>query len=291
MYLKDFKQHIINSPKADVHSHLHLAGSQKRFKRRFPNAHLKFPESYDGLTGMIHFIYNHLNTVMLTDQDLVNFMEIAIESAIDDNVILLEASVDLGLANFFGQSIEKIIEVVKTLQEKYKSKIDFKPDLGINKDLNLEKVYSDGIKCLESGSFYGIDLYGQEINKDLSPFVKLYDIARDLNIKTKVHIGEFSDHESIDKTIKLLHPQEIQHGIRAVDSAKTMDLIRKEDIRLNICPTSNILLGAVGSLEYHPLRQLFDNGINLTINTNDLILFNASISEEFIKLFEFKKLI
>lgn len=286
--MKDFKQYIINAPKADVHSHLHLAGSQKRFRERYPNANLNFPKSYNGLSGMIDFIYGQLNTIMVTDKDVINFMEIAIESAIDDNVVLLEASVDVDLAKFFNHSFEKVIEVTKQLKEKYSEQIDFRPDLGINKDLDLDKVYSDGIKGLESGIFNGIDLYGQEINKYLKPFVKIYDMAKDLGIKTKVHIGEFSDHHTIEETINILQPQELQHGIRAVDSKKTMDLILKNNIRLNVCPTSNNLLGAVKNLEKHPVRTLFDYGIQVTINTDDLILFNATVSEEIIKLYEMK---
>tara|TARA_R100001369_G_scaffold10707_1_gene23797 strand:+ start:5532 stop:6440 length:909 start_codon:yes stop_codon:yes gene_type:complete len=284
--LEKLKQHIKNLPKADVHSHLHLAGSQKRFIERYPSANLNFPVKYDGLAGMINFIHNHLNTIMLTDKDVVNFMEIAIESAIDDNVTLLEASVDIGLARFFNNSIDPIIEAVKNLKEKYKSQINFKPDIGVNKDLDLEKVYSDGVRCLESGVFNGIDLYGQEANQDLKPFVKFYDIARDLGVKTKVHIGEFSNHLSIEDAIKTLNPQEIQHGIRAIDSKNTMDLIVKNNIRLNLCPTSNLLLGAVDHLENHPLLKLIDHGIKITVNTDDLILFNTNISEEFIKLLD-----
>ena len=66
-------------------------------------------------------------------------MEIAIESAIDDNVTLLEASVDLNLARFFDGKVEKIIEITPHLKEKYNSQIDFRPELGINKDLEHEK--------------------------------------------------------------------------------------------------------------------------------------------------------
>ena len=284
--MKTRKNKILELPKADVHSHLHLAGSQKRFTERYPNANISFPKNYNGLAGMIDFIYGTLNKVMVTKEDVINFMDIAIESAIDDNITLLEASVDIGLARFFNNSIENVIEVVENLKEKYKAKIEFRPDIGVNKDLDTEKVYSDGVKCIKSGVFNGIDLYGQEIGKDLKPFVRFYDIARDFDLKTKVHIGEFSDHNSVTKTIKLLNPQELQHGIRSVDSKYTMDMILERDIKLNICPTSNVLLGATDSLHEHPIRTLFDHGIKLTVNTDDLILFDSTISQEIIKLLE-----
>lgn len=286
MTKSEIRETFFKLPKADVHSHLHLAGSQKRFAEKYPNANLTFPKKYDGLTGMIDFIYSHLNTIMVKGEDVKNFMEIAIESAIDDNVTLLEASVDLNLARFFDGKIETVIDIVKELKSKYKSDINFNPDLGVNKDLEIEKVYDDGVKCIKSGAFHSVDLYGQEVGKDLNPFVKFYDMAKDLGLKTKVHIGEFSDYTTIDNTINLLQPDELQHGLRAVDSKKTMDLILENNIRLNVCPTSNVLLGAVEDISKHPMRKLVDHGIKVSINTDDLILFNATVTDEFVKLYE-----
>ncbi|MFD1062879.1 hypothetical protein ACFQ1Q_06440 [Winogradskyella litorisediminis] len=286
MTANQFRDKIYKLPKGDVHSHLHLAGSQKRFKEKYPDANLNFPKTYDGLTGMIDFIYGHLNTIMVKGEDVKNFMEIAVQSAIDDNVTLLEASVDLNLSRFFDDSVDTVIDVTKNLKDKFKDQIDFRPDLGINKDLEIEKVYINGIKCIKSGVFSGVDLYGQEVGKDLNPFVDFYKKAKDLGLKTKVHIGEFSDYKSINHTINLFIPDELQHGIRAVDSQETMDLIARHNIRLNVCPSSNLLLGAVKDIRQHPLRKLYDNGIKLTINTDDLILFDASVTDEFVKLYE-----
>ncbi|MCA0152672.1 amidohydrolase family protein [Winogradskyella vincentii] len=282
--MANIKEKISKLKKADLHSHLHLAGSQKRFSERYPNAQINFPKKYNGLPGMIDFIYGTLNTIMTHKEDVVNFMDIAIQSAIDDNVNLLEASVDIGLTRFFNDSIEEVIEEVLKLQDKYKSKIDFKPDIGVNKDLDIDKVYNYSLKCIDSGIFHGIDLYGQEAGKDLNPFTRLYNIANDNGLKTKVHIGEFSNHNSIEETIHILNPDEIQHGIRAVESKNTMELILKNSIQLNICPQSNIALGAVKNIENHPARILFDYGINITINTDDLILFDATITDEYLNL-------
>lgn len=285
-HLDKLKQHIQSLAKADVHNHLHLGGTQQRVKEIYPNNNLVFPQSYNGLDGMIDFIYSNLDKVMVTGDDVITFFKIAIESSIDDNITLLEASIDIGLAKFFNNSIDKVIEIVRALKEHYKTQIDFRPDIGINKDLPKSKVYSDGVKCVESGEFNGIDLYGKEANQDLAPFSKLYDMAKDHGIKTKVHIGEFSDHRTIENAIKILRPNEIQHGITAVNSKHTMDLILKHNIRLNICPASNLALGAIPSIEAHPLRTLYDYGIKLTINTDDLILFNTTITDEFIYLLE-----
>jgi adenosine deaminase len=286
--LEHKKDSILKLPKADVHSHFHLGGSQKKLFEKYPIANITFPNEYDGLPGMIDFIYGHLNKIMLTKSDVINFMEISIECSIDDNITLLEASVDVGLSRFFDDSIEQVIAQVKRIKEKYKSKIDFKPDIGINKDLPLDKVFSYSEACMDSGVFNGIDIYGKEANQNLTPFQELFKIAKKNNLKTKAHIGEFSDNKSIEETIELLEPDEIQHGIKAVNSDKTMGMILERNIRLNICPQSNISLGTVKNIGEHPIRKLFDKGINISVNTDDLLLFNATVTDEFHNLLKHK---
>lgn len=273
-------------PKADVHNHFHLSGSQKRLLETYPDATIKFPKKYKGLPGMIDFIYEHLNKIMLSKEDVINFMEISILSSIDDNITYLEASVDVGLARFFDNSIEALIAEVDRIKNKYQSQINFVPDIGINKDLPLTKVYEYGEKCMDSGLFFGIDIYGKEAGQDLNPFKELFQTAKKKNIKTKAHIGEFSDEKTIEETIHLLNPDELQHGINAVNSDKTMDLILERGIKLNTCLHSNIALGAVKNLESHPIRKLFDKGIKVTVNTDDLILFNATVTDELFALYD-----
>lgn len=286
--MENIKDSILKLPKADVHTHFHLGGSQKKLLERYPNASISFPREYDGLVGMIDFIYGHLNKIMLTKSDVINFMEISIESSIDDNITLLEASVDVGLSRFFNDSIEQVIAEVKRIKEIYKSKIDFRPDIGVNKDLPLDKVFLYSEACMNSGIFNGIDIYGKEANQNLAPFQELFKTAKKNKLKTKAHIGEFSDHKSIEETIELLEPDEIQHGINAVNSDKTLAMISERKIRLNICPQSNLSLGSVKNIAEHPIRKLFDKGINVTVNTDDLILFNATVTDEFHNLLKHK---
>lgn len=270
--------------KSDVHNHLHLGGDLELLKRRYPNINLDIPLSYNGLDGMISFIQNDLNRFINSEQDVLFLMENAIRTSIEDNVTYLEASIDIGLVKFFDNSIDKLITLVNDLKDEYSSQITFEPDIGINKDYSIDKIYSDGIKCLNSTVFKGIDIYGKEKNQNLDKFVEIFAEAKKEGVKTKVHIGEFSDADSIEEAISLLKPHEIQHGIRAVDSENTMAMILDQNIQLNVCPQSNLALGATKNNTHYELRQLFDYGIKITINTDDFLLFNSSISNQYLNL-------
>mgnify|MGYP005990036979 CR=1 FL=1 len=284
--MENTREAFLKLPKADVHNHFHLGGSQKRLLKMYPKSKIIFPEKYEGLPGMIDFIYGHLNKIMLTKEDVIHFMENAILSSIEDNVTLLEASVDVNLARFFNNSVTEVIKEVKKIKEKYKSNIIFKPDVGINKDLPLDKVYEYGEAFIDSGEFFGIDIYGKEANKDVKPFKELFKTAKKKGLKTKAHIGEFSDYNTINETIEVLNPDELQHGINAIQSEKTMDLILERNIRLNTCPQSNISLGTVSNIKKHPIKKLFDKGIKVTVNTDDLILFNSTVTDELYNLYK-----
>jgi len=284
--MKAARDQIKKLPKADVHNHLHLGGSKEMLGHKYPDVNLTIPEHFNGLDGMIDFINTHVNSIMLTSDDMLFFMEMALKNSISDNVTYLEASIDIGFVRFFNDSIEELIAVVQQLKDSYKHLIDFRPDIGINKDYLLDKAYSDSIQCIESGVFGGTDIYGKERNRKLDVFFPIFEIAKMNGLKTKVHIGEFSDPSTIERVISLIHPTEIQHGIRAADSSETMNMILDHNIQLNICPQSNLSLGAVKNISKHPIRKLYDYGIKITINTDDCLLFNTTLTDQYVDLLE-----
>ena len=63
-----------------------------------------------------------------------------------------------------------------------------------------------------------------------------------------------------------------------------MQLIKDRNIRLNVCPESNIMLGAVKSCKEHPIKKLVEAGINVSIATDDLLFFNKTVSEQCLDL-------
>ncbi|MBT8205217.1 MAG: hypothetical protein KJO20_07575 [Eudoraea sp.] len=271
-------------PKADVHNHLHLSGAFQLLKEHNSSIDFTIPSSFEGFDGMMRFIEQHINTLMRSSEDVLMLMEIAIRSAIMDNVTQLEASVDLDLVRYFDNSLDEFLMIVRQLKHRYGDHIDFRPEIGIKKDCPMEIVYSNGMACIESEVFDGVDIYGRETEANLSGFKTLFKEAKAQKKKTKVHLGEFTDHRSVERAVKALEPDEIQHGIGASGSEKTMEMIRERGIRMNLCPRSNVALGAVADSGAHPIRKLYDAGLKITINTDDLLLFGATITDQFTEL-------
>jgi adenosine deaminase len=73
---------------------------------------------------------------------------------------------------------------------------------------------------------------------------------------------------------------EVQHGIGAASDDSVLRFLKERDIRLNVCPASNVMLSEVPSLAVHPIKRLVEAGLRVTIGTDDLLFFDKSISEQ-----------
>ena len=139
---------------------------------------------------------------------------------------------------------------------------------------------------IDSGLFKSIDLTGDEAGCSLDSVVPLYDRARSAGMKLKAHVGEFGGPERVREAADRLGLSEIQHGIAAAESEDVMSWLARNRIRLNVCPSSNVMLGAVSSLASHPVRVLVDHGVDVTLNTDDPMIFGQSVSQEYLNLYD-----
>jgi hypothetical protein len=95
------------------------------------------------------------------------------------------------------------------------------------------------------------------------------------------HAGEWSGAENIRYAIEQLGAVRIGHGVRILDDPSLVALARERAITFEICPTSNLCSGVVSSLDQHPLRQMHQLGLRVTLNTDDPLLCNCTLSDEF----------
>ena len=95
------------------------------------------------------------------------------------------------------------------------------------------------------------------------------------------HAGEDAGPESIRGALDALKAERIMHGVRAVDDPQLLAELSERKIPLAVCPTSNLILGVTASLEEHPLRELWDAGITVSVNTDDPGYFNCDVVGEY----------
>ena len=145
------------------------------------------------------------------------------------------------------------------------------------------------IKALEQfphSRVIGIDLAGVEIDGSIDPFEPAFRRAREMGLQTIAHAGEFQPAPAVARTLDVLKPSRIGHGISSVKDPDLMERLRSESIALEISVSSNVVLGAVENLADHPVRRLYESGVPMVINTDDPTFFKTSLIDEYLLLAE-----
>ena len=126
-----------------------------------------------------------------------------------------------------------------------------------------------------------LGLGGQEDAFPPELFVDVFAEARRRGLRSVPHAGEDAGPRSVRGAIDSLHADRIMHGVRSVEDPALLAELAQRRIPLDVCPTSNRLLGITPSLDDHPLRALWDAGVIVTINTDDPGLFGCTILDEY----------
>jgi adenosine deaminase len=124
-------------------------------------------------------------------------------------------------------------------------------------------------------------LAGDELHFPPKVFTKTFDMLQEARLPITVHAGEWDGPERIRDAIKLLHPTRLGHGVRSIEDPALVELIKELDIILETCPTSNVATKIYKNYQDHPVKKLFDQGVKITVNSDDPPFFNASIAGEY----------
>lgn len=121
---------------------------------------------------------------------------------------------------------------------------------------------------------------GDETHQPPRQFRELYDEARRAGLRLMAHAGEVVGPPSVWGAVDDLGAERIGHGIRSIDDTQLVAHLRERRTMLDVCPTSNVRTGAVTSLAAHPLRRLYDAGVRVSINTDDPVFFDTTLTDE-----------
>jgi aminodeoxyfutalosine deaminase len=136
-------------------------------------------------------------------------------------------------------------------------------------------------------SVVGFGLGGGE-TVPLEDFASVFEAARSLGLHTVAHAGETGDATQVIDAIEILGVERVAHGIRALESPAALHLLRHRQIPLDLAITSNYRTGLVRGL--HPIRKLVDEGVTVTISTDDPSLFRTDPVREQLRAERFGEL-
>jgi adenosine deaminase/aminodeoxyfutalosine deaminase len=126
----------------------------------------------------------------------------------------------------------------------------------------------------------GFGIGGDESRGPAEWFGEVFAFARRSGLHLAPHAGETVGPESVWAALEM-GAERIGHGIRAIDDPALVRHLRDHGIPLEISISSNLATGAVGALDDHPVRKLFEAGVPLTLNTDDPAMFRTTLSREY----------
>ena len=209
----------------------------------------------------------------------------SIADAAADNVRYMELRfTPKALNNLLNSTFEHIVACVCDAAEEAAQQHDIGVRLILS--INRHESYEIGEQVIDVAAQFGdrgvvgIDLAGREADFSALPFLPLFERARSLGLGLTIHAGEWLGADNVREAVEILGADRIGHGIRAVEDAALVDLLAERGTVLEVCPTSNVHSGVVANLSVHPLAELFQRGVQTTINTDDPLISNITLGSE-----------
>jgi len=149
---------------------------------------------------------------------------------------------------------------------------------------NLGRERAEGIAASAAAEPHpyvtGFGLAGDEAGFPPEPFARAFAVARDAGLGLACHAGEWAGPESVRGALTLPITR-MGHGVRAIEDPALVAELAERGIVLEVCPTSNVVLGAYADYGAHPFRALRDAGVRVTLGSDDPPYWQATIGGEY----------
>ena len=279
--------------KAEIHVHLEATITPDLCKKFAMRNNHEIPEEMFGSKyayqwdDFYDFIkkYDIVTSVIHTPEDYYELTYEYLKECAANNVLYVEAMISSTHAKAKGMTYDSFLEGVYNASKKAEEDFGIVSRYIMNgiRHLGPESVQNTAREVLDNPHPYlvGFGLAGDELHFPPNLFVKTFDMLKEEKFPISVHAGEWDGPKNIRNAINLLHPTRLGHGVRSIEDPELVKEIIDKDIILETCPTSNIATKIYENYESHPVKTLFDQGVKVTVNSDDPPFFNATIQGEY----------
>lgn len=279
---------IRKSPKADLHNHFVLGGSRKYLLKQSGRNIQPIMKPLHSMEEMHAWNAANIGHFFDTPNGRRMLIKAAFMQAKEDGVTILEIGEDVwGLGAFFNEHIDELVDAFETAHKEIAPEIELRLQIGMSRHCKIDYLEDCLSHFWGCKAFYSIDLYGDELAQPIENFIPIYRRAKIEGLRLKAHVGEWGTADDVRRAVECLELDEVQHGIAAAKDASVIHFLADNRIRLNITPSSNYLLGRVKNLKTHPIAKLYRSGIDVTINSDDVLIFDSDVSKEYLRLYQY----
>jgi len=289
---------IQNLPKAELH--LHIEGTlepELMFKLAQRNNIIIPFESIEAVRAAYQFsclqdfldIYYQGAQVLIHEKDFFELTYAYLLKCKSQNIRHAEIMFDPQTHTDRGISFETVINGIQRACNKAFKELDISTVLIMSflRHLSESSAFNtlkDSLPFKHLITAVGLD--SSEKGNPPSKFVNVFKAARDQGYIALAHAGEEGPSNYIAEAIDLLKIVRIDHGNRILDDTDLVERVRNLDMALTLCPLSNVALKVVDKLEDFPLHKMLDQGLKITINSDDPAYFGGQLNTNFNALVE-----
>ena len=210
----------------------------------------------------------------------------AVEDAAKDNVRYLEmrfTPVALSRAERFpmGEVIDWVCESSQEAAKKFGILVRLIASVNRHEDPALAEQVAWLAADRVHKNIVGLDLAGNEAEYNGQPFIGIFREAHQSGLRLTVHAGEWASAHSVREALTDLNTERIGHGVRILEDDEVVDIARERNTAFEVCVTSNYQTGVVESLASHPLMEMVEKGLNITLDTDDPSISQITLSDEY----------
>lgn len=285
-------------PKAELHVHIEGTFEPELMFAIAQRNHINIPYksveevkqayNFHNLQSFLDIYYAGAN-VLVVEQDFYDLAWAYFEKCAEDHVVHTEMFFDPQTHTDRGIAFETVIQGLQRACD------DAKVKLGITSHLIMcflrHLSEEAAFKTLEQAlpfknQIIAVGLDSSEVGHPPAKFERVFAKAREEGFLVVAHAGEEGPAEYVWEALDLLKVNRVDHGVRSEEDPQLMQRLIDEKMPLTVCPLSNLKLCVVDNMAQHNIRRLLQQGVHVTVNSDDPSYFGGYMNDNFIAITE-----
>lgn len=288
-------------PKVELHVHLEGATQPETLLKLARQHSIALPaDTVDGLREWFafrdfsHFIevYLKISECMKTPEDIELLTREFLQGQAAQHILYSEVTyTPYTHYKFKGLPFEEQLAAINRARTWAEAELGV--TMGLIIDISRNVTPEEGLVTAEwaiqhrDNGVIALGLGGPENGHPPEKHAEAFRRAHEAGVTCILHAGEMAGAESIRGALQVGHSVRIGHGVRCLEDPALVAELREKQIPLEVCPTSNVCLKVVPDFAAHPLPRLIQEGLYVTLNSDDPPLFNTTLTEEYLKVADY----
>ncbi len=295
----ELQQELEALPKIDLHRHLEGSLRLKTLLEVARQEDLDLPQEEAQLRERVQIAgeqpktlpnflskFRTLRQIYRSPEIIRRVTREAIEDAAEDRIRYLElrfTPVALSQAKDFPltEVVDWVVEFATEAAKHAGVQVNLIASVNRHEPIRLAEQVVELAAARIGDGIAGLDLAGNEVEYPAEPFLSLFRSAKSAGLGITVHAGEWAGAGSVLHAINGMQASRIGHGVRVVEDPQAVQAARSARTVFEVCLTSNLHSGVVSGMGNHPLPQMIDSGLQVTLNTDDPGISNIRLSDEY----------